>query len=85
MGTHTGAAVDGRREAMVIYFRVSLSKMAQNGRVLLDFGGHSAFRGTTGTPFDASHKVEQKCTLALRSVRVMAVVYVFNREGSDFW
>ena len=85
MGTHTGAAVDGRREAMVIHFRVSLSKMAQNGRVLLDFGGHSAFRGTTGTPFDASHKVEQKPTLGIRSVRVMAVVYVFNREGSDFW
>jgi hypothetical protein len=43
------------------------------------------FRGTTGTPLDASHKVEQKCTLGIRSVRVKAVVYVLNLVGNDFW
>jgi hypothetical protein len=53
MGTHRGAAVNGRREAMVIHFRVSLSKMARNGKVRPDCGCHSAFHRKTGTPFDA--------------------------------
>ena len=77
MGIHTGAAVDGRRETMVIHFRVSLSKMAQNRRVLRDCGGHRAFRGTNGTPFESSRIREQELQLARSSVRVKAVKYVW--------
>ena len=77
MGTHTGAAVDGRREAMVIHFRVSLSKMAQNRRVLRDCGGHSGFHRTNGTPFESSRIREQNGTLSPPSVKVKAVKYVW--------
>ena len=73
MGIDTGAAVDGRREAMVIHFRVSLSKMAQNRRVLRDCGGHSGFHRTNGTPFESSRIREQELQLGIRSVRVKAV------------
>jgi hypothetical protein len=61
------------------------SDRTKNGKVGPDCRGHRAFCGTTGIPFDASHKVEQKCTLGLRSVRVTVVVYVFNLEGNNFW
>lgn len=57
----------------------------KNGKVGPDCRGHRELRGTTGIPIDVSYKLEQQCTLGIRSVKVKAVIYVFNREGNDFW
>ena len=53
MGTDTCDAGDGRKEAMVMAFRVSFPKKVQNGGVGADCGGHKGFHGKTRTPFDA--------------------------------